>query len=123
MRRFWLYLSRGHSLSGDEEFGVDVVEVPLEGLAFEAVSQLPPGADVAKVAEVEADALVVVLLEVVEPDLGEADGVPPQDVDAAPPLVGGAFPEDKDGRPSENFFAPLDYDNFYIKRPFNSGLS
>ena len=92
MRRFWLYLSRGHGLSGDEEFRVDVVEVPLEGLAFKTVSQLPPGADVAKVAEVEADALVVVLLEVVEPDLGEADGVPPQDVDAAPPLVGGALP-------------------------------
>jgi len=80
-------LSGRYSFPRDEELGVNVVEVPLEGLALETVPQLDPGADVAEVAEVVADALVVVLLEVVQPDLGEPDGVPPEDVDAAPPLV------------------------------------
>ena len=82
------YLSGSHCFSRDEELGVDVVEVPLKGLASEAIPQLPPGANVAKVAEVVTDALVVILLEVVKPNLGQPDGVPPEDVDAAPPLVG-----------------------------------
>ena len=38
--------------------------------------------------------VVVVLLVVVQPDLGQPDGVPSQDVDARPPLVGRSLPED-----------------------------
>ena len=88
------YLSGSHRFSRDEELGVDVVEVPLEGLAPKAVPQLSPGADVAEIPQVVADALVVILFEVVQPDLSEPDGVPPEDVDAAPPLVWGPLPED-----------------------------
>lgn len=87
-------LSRSNGISGHEQLRVDVLQVPLERLAAQVVPQLLPLAHVAEVAQVVADPLVVVLLVLVEPDLGQADGVPLENVDSRAPLVGGALAED-----------------------------
>ena len=44
--------------------------------------------------QVVSDPLVVILLVVVHPDLGQPDGVPLEDVDTGPPAVRRPFPED-----------------------------
>ena len=44
--------------------------------------------------EIMSNPVVVVLFVVVEPDFSEPDRVPPEDVDAGPPLVGRPLPED-----------------------------
>ena len=87
------YLSRSHSFAGDEQLRIDVVEVPFERLALEVAPQLDSAADVAEVAEVVPDAVVVVLFVVIQPDLGQADRIPSQDVDSGTPFVRRAFSE------------------------------
>jgi hypothetical protein len=88
------YLSAGHGFAGDEQFGVDGVQVPLEVLAAEVLAQRPPRADVPEVALVVAYPLVVVLGVLVQPHFGQTNGIPPQHVHAAAPLVRRALPED-----------------------------
>ena len=82
----------GHRVPGDEELGVDVVQVPLdqselrthycwpitahlEALALEVLAQLDAARHVAEVAEVVADPVVVILLVVVQPNLRQPDRV------------------------------------------------
>jgi len=104
------HLSGGDGFPWDEELGVDVVQIPLEGLAFQTFPQSLALADVTKIAlnrvnhfrcvacresyQVVSYPIVVILLVLVQPDLGQADGVSPQHVDAGSPLVGRALAED-----------------------------
>lgn len=38
--------------------------------------------------------LIIIFRILVHPDLGQSDGVPPEDIDPGPPLVRGALAED-----------------------------
>ena len=80
-------LAAGHSAPRDKELRVDVLHVPAERAAVQILPQLLPAGHVAKVPQVVTDPVVVVLLVVVQPDLGQPDGVAPEDVHAAAPLV------------------------------------
>ena len=87
------YITIGHGLSWDEELGVDVVKIPLEALTLEIVPELLPTADVSKVPEVMPDSVVVILLVVIQPHLGQADRVPPEHVHTRSPLIRRPLPE------------------------------
>jgi hypothetical protein len=87
-------LSGGDRLTGNKELGIDVVQVPLEALALEVLAQFLPARHIAVVPKIMTDAVVVVLLEVVEPDLRQPDGVAAEDVDAGAPLVRRPLAED-----------------------------
>lgn len=75
---------------------IDVVQIPLEGAAVEVASQLLAGGYILLSDHLLADGLarVVDLLVLVHPDLGTADRILLDDVDARLPLVGRAVAED-----------------------------
>ena len=85
-------LSRG--VARDEELGEYRVQIPLEALALEVLTEFLPTADVAELAQVVPDPVVVIVLVLVQPDLGEPDAVPDHHVHVGPPLVRRPLTED-----------------------------
>lgn len=69
-------LAGSDRFAGHEQFRVNVLDVPLERLAVETLTQLATFGYVTEVAEIVADALVVVLFEFVHPHLGQPNGIP-----------------------------------------------
>ena len=87
-------LPAGDGVPGYEELRVDGVQVPLEGLTLEVLPQFLPATDISVVAQLVPDPVVVIFLVVVQPNLGQPDGVPLENIDPRPPLVGRSLPED-----------------------------
>ena len=71
------HLAMRHRLPGYEELGIDILEIPVERLALQLVAQGDPGGDVAVVAQVVADPVVVVLFVFIKPHLGQPNCVSP----------------------------------------------
>ena len=83
-----------HSVARDEQLGKDCVQIPLEALALQVLPELLPTADVPVLAQLVPDPVVVILLVLVQPDLGEPDAVPDHYVHVAPPLIRRPLAED-----------------------------
>ena len=81
-------------LARNELLRIDVLDEPLEALALELVAERLAIAHVSVVAQVVLDALVVVLFVVVEPHLGQSDGIFAHHVHLCGPLVRTALTED-----------------------------
>lgn len=88
------YLSTGDRLPRNKQFRIDRVQIPFEAFTLQAIAQLDTFTDIAEIALLIANSLIIIFRKFIEPHFGQTYTVASQHVHAAPPFVRRSFPED-----------------------------